>query len=145
MITPHALRGEEGEEPKRMTKALKVVNGRSRSKGRIFEVLAAYIEKFLAVINKEADSWSTWQSVEPLPDSEAEYVLTHLRRRALPATARYRDKSRGQVEVKAKCRVVALGHVECRPTDLKQLSRNSGTQVELCFGLQAPTRSSLMN
>lgn len=62
--------------------------------------------------------------MEPLPDSEAEYVLTHLRHRVLRTRACYRDKSCGQGEVRAKCRIVALGHLD---PDLKQLSRNSGT------------------
>ena len=52
-----------------------------------------------------------------------------LRKRILRARAAYRDKSKGVPPLRAKCRVVALGH--CDP-DLHELSRESATPTRQC-------------
>ena len=93
---------------------------------KVLEMDSTYIEKFLTAIQKEADSWSTWQSVEPLSDEEASRIFKHprLKHRVLKSRACYRDKSLGIGEVRAKCRIVALGHLD---PDLRSISRNSAT------------------
>ena len=75
---------------------------------------------------KESDSWATWESVEPLPDSEAEKILSDpvLKRRVIKSRACYRDKSLGIGDIKAKCRIVALGHLD---PDLSTLTRHTAT------------------
>ena len=93
---------------------------------KVLEMDSNYVEKFLTAIQKEADSWSAWQSVEPLSDTEASKVFNdaQLKHRVLKSRACYRDKSLGVGEVRAKCRVVALGHLD---PDLRTISRNSAT------------------
>ena len=85
-----------------------------------------YVEKFIEAVNKEAASWSEWQSVEPLSDQQAQQIYDdkELRKRIIPARACYRDKSCGVGELRAKCRVVALGHLD---PDLTEINRSSGT------------------
>ena len=85
-----------------------------------------YVDKFLATINKEVTSWLEWNSVEPLTPEQANQVYKDpkLAKRIIPARACYRDKACGIGEVKAKWRVVALGHLD---PDLATLNRNSGT------------------
>lgn len=58
---------------------------------RIAEMDEHYVEKFLAAIQKEADSWSAWQSVEPLSSAEAEKVFRdpQLKHRVLKSRACY--------------------------------------------------------
>ncbi|CAL1158281.1 unnamed protein product [Cladocopium goreaui] len=86
----------------------------------------AYVDKFLAAISKEANSWLEWNSVEPLSPEEAQKVLKDplLSKRILPSRACYRDKACGIGEVQPKCRIVALGHLD---PDLATLNRNAGT------------------
>ena len=86
----------------------------------------AYIDKFLAAIDKETNSWSEWRSVKPLSREEAQAVLRDkiLSKRVLRSRACYRDKNVGQGEVKAKCRIVCLGHQD---PDLEVLNRSSPT------------------
>lgn len=86
----------------------------------------AYVDKFLAAVEKEFQSWQEWNSVEPLTDDQVKDVMENstLARRILPARACYRDKACGIGEVQAKCRIVALGHLD---PDLAMLSRNAGT------------------
>ncbi len=93
---------------------------------KICEMPANYVDKFLEAIIKESDSWSTWQSVEPVPAKEAKQIMSDpvLRRRILKSRACYRDKSLGIGDIKAKCRIVALGHLD---PDLAEISRNSAT------------------
>ena len=85
-----------------------------------------HVEKFIEAVNKEASSWSEWQSVEPLSDHEAQQIFNdkELKKRIIPARACYRDKSCGVGELRAKCRVVALGHLD---PDLAEINRSSGT------------------
>ena len=92
----------------------------------ILSMPAKYVDKFLEAISKEALAWQQWQSVQPLSDAEAEQVFRDpkLSRRILPSRACYRDKSCGIGEIRPKCRIVALGHLD---PDLSQLSRNAAT------------------
>ena len=85
-----------------------------------------YVEKFIEAVNKEAASWSEWQSVEPLSDQQAQQIYDdkEMRKRIIPARACYRDKSCGVGELRAKCRIVALGHLD---PDLAEINRSSGT------------------
>ena len=87
---------------------------------KILEMPDSYIDKFLEAIIKEAESWSSWQSVEPISDREAQEILRH------PDKKRRVLKSQG--ELRPKCRVVALGHLD---PDLPVLSRNSATPGRL--------------
>ena len=69
----------------------------------------AHIQKFLEGIEKEANSWAEWRSIQPLTAAEAARVRADpaLRKRIWRSKAAYRDKRRGQGQLKAKC---ALGH-----------------------------------
>lgn len=94
---------------------------------RIVEMPGSYVDKFLAAVYKEAESWASWNSVEPLlTDAQAAAVYRDplLSQRILRSRAVYRDKALGVGEVRAKCRVVALGH---RDPDLEVLRRTSST------------------
>ena len=93
---------------------------------QIFSMPPAYIDKFLAAINKEAESWAEWQSVRPLTREEAQAVYKDklLKKRILRSRACYRDKNCGQGELRPKCRIVCLGHQD---PDLASLTRNSPT------------------
>lgn len=84
------------------------------------------LQKYLAAIEKEAMSWLKWKSITPLSREEARKVLADkiLAKRVLRARAAYRGKNRGQGEVKAKCRIVALGH---RDPNIFLLQRTSPT------------------
>lgn len=97
---------------------------------RIAEMPQQYQDRFLEAINKEAESWSTWQSVQPLSDQEAEKIFRDpvLGKRVLRSRACYRDKSLGVGEIRPKCRVVALGHLD---PDLGSIHRNSATPGRL--------------
>ena len=69
------------------------------------------------------------RSVRPLDEKEARAVLNVLNdkilsKRVMRSRACYRDKNCGQGEVKAKCRVVCLGHQD---PDLHSISRQSPT------------------
>lgn len=93
---------------------------------RIMEMPGSYVDKFLSAVYKEAESWASWNSVEPLTDAQAAEVYRDplLKRRILRSRAVYRDKALGVGEVRAKCRVVALGHQD---PDLEVLRRTSST------------------
>ncbi len=93
---------------------------------RILQMPVSYIDKFIEAVIKESDSWASWQSVEPLPDAEAEKILSDpvMKRRVIKSRACYRDKALGVGEVRAKCRVVALGHLD---PDIATLTRNTAT------------------
>ena len=90
------------------------------------EQLELYVESAV----KEAKSWFQWDSVEPLTPEQVKEVLASpkLRKRILRSRAVYRDKARGQGPLRAKCRVVCLGHLD---PDLKTLTRESPTPTEL--------------
>eukprot|EP00439_Symbiodinium_sp_Y106_P037341 s4645_g4.t1 len=84
------------------------------------------VPEYLKAIDKEARSWQEWQSVEPLSHEQAQQVLGDkiLVKRILRSRACYRDKSRGCGPIKAKCRIVCLGHAD---PDLFSLNRQAPT------------------
>ena len=92
----------------------------------ILEMDEASINQYLLSIEKEHNSWMEWRSIEPLKDSEADQVLKDpiLKKRCLRSRSAYRDKNRGSGQLRAKCRVVALGHND---PDLKSLTRSAPT------------------
>ena len=87
-------------------------------------------KKYVESARKEHEQWQTWASVKPLPDHETKKVLADpvLRTRVLRSRACYRDKNLGQGELRAKCRVVVLGH---KDPDLGSISRDSPTPTRL--------------
>ena len=97
---------------------------------KILEMPENYIDRFLEAVVKEAESWSSWQSVEPVDDAEARRIFQdpQLKKRVLRSRACYRDKSLGIGEVRAKCRAVALGHLD---PDLAAISRTTATPGRL--------------
>ena len=72
----------------------------------------AHVQKFLQAIEKEANSWMEWRSIKPLTDAEIAEIKGDavLRRRVMKSRAAYRDKNRQRGDLKAKCRIVVLGH-----------------------------------
>ena len=75
---------------------------------------------------REEASWRELQSIQPVSNQEADQILNdkQARRRVIRSRAAFRDKNRGQGEIKAKARVVALGH--CDP-DIFKITRESPT------------------
>ena len=92
----------------------------------IWKMPPSSVQKFLAAIEKEANSWSEWNSIRPLSEGEIRKVKNDptLRKRILRSRAAYRDKNRNQGELKAKCRIVALGHED---PDIYDITRSSPT------------------
>ena len=84
------------------------------------------ITKYVESAKAEEASWQQFDSVIPLTAQEANKVHQDpiLRRRILKARAAYRDKAKGQGPLKAKTRVVALGHLD---PDLQEICRESAT------------------
>ena len=84
------------------------------------------VPEYLKAIDKEANSWLEWKSVQPLSHEQARQVLNDkiLCKRILRTRACYRDKARGQGPLRAKCRIVCLGH---RDPDLFTLNRQAPT------------------
>jgi len=97
---------------------------------KILEMPQSHIDKLIEAINKEAESWSSWQSVKPINDKDVDYILSHptLKRRVLRSRGCYRDKAVGLGELRAKCRIVALGHLD---PDLAKISRSTATPGRL--------------
>ena len=93
---------------------------------QILQLPPSMIDKYLAAIEKEASSWEEWRSIRPLSREEALAVYKDkmLRHRIMRSRALYRDKNCGQGELRAKCRVVCLGHQD---PDLQQITRSSPT------------------
>ena len=85
-----------------------------------------HVQEYLKAVEKEAESWKQWNSVEPLTREQAAEILNSkiLSKRILRSRACYRDKSRGQGPVRPKCRVVCLGHQD---PDLFSLNRQAPT------------------
>ena len=98
----------------------------------IWNMPKSHIQKFLAAIEKEANSWAEWNSIRPLSLQEINEVKANpqLRRRILRSRAAYRDKNRGQGPLKAKCRIVALGHNDPDLYDLTRTSPTPGRSTE---------------
>ena len=93
----------------------------------------AHIQKFLQAIEKEANSWAEWRSIKPLTADEIAKVKGDpmLRRRVMRSRAAYRDKNRQRGELRAKCRIVVLGHCDL---DIFNLTRSSpGRQSTCCL------------
>eukprot|EP00434_Breviolum_minutum_P010232 symbB.v1.2.009030.t1/scaffold568.1/size186168/6 len=93
---------------------------------RILEMSPSYIDKFIEAVIKESESWATWESVQPIEEQEANRILADpiLKKRCIRSRACYRDKALGVGEVRAKCRIVALGHTD---PDLAVLTRHTPT------------------
>lgn len=70
----------------------------------ILQMPQNYLDKFIASVDKEANSCSEWQSIEPLIDQQADEVLKDpkLVKRVIPSRACYRDKACGVGELQAK-------------------------------------------
>ena len=90
------------------------------------EKLQAFVDSAV----KEARSLLHWESIEPLSASEIAKVMSspQLRRRILKSRAVYRGTARGQGPLRAKCRVVCLGHQD---PDLRSLTRESPTPTRM--------------
>ena len=86
----------------------------------------AHVQKFLQAIEKEANSWMEWRSIKPLTDAEIAEIKGDavLRRRVMKSRAAYRDKNRQRGDLKAKCRIVVLGHND---PDLFSITRSAPT------------------
>ncbi|CAK9087481.1 unnamed protein product [Durusdinium trenchii] len=82
--------------------------------------------KYVESAKAEEASWQQFDSVIPLTVQEANKVHQDpiLRRRIPKARAAYRDNAKGQGPLKAKTRVVALGHLD---PDLQEICRESAT------------------
>ena len=91
---------------------------------RILEMSPSYIDKFIEAVIKESESWATWESVQPIEEQEANQILADpiLKKRVIRSRACYRDKALGVGDVRAKCRIVALGHLG---PDLASLTRHT--------------------
>ncbi|CAK9008588.1 unnamed protein product [Durusdinium trenchii] len=92
----------------------------------ILEMNQEDIDKYVDSAKAEETSWQQFNSVIPLTTQEASQVFKDpiLKKRILRSRAAYRDKAKGQGPLKAKTRVVALGHLD---PDLKELCRESAT------------------
>ena len=84
------------------------------------------IQAYIKAVQNEEESWKAWSSVKPLSQKEADRIKNDkvLRRRILKSRAAFRDKNKGIPPVRAKARVVALGHLD---PDLFGLARESAT------------------
>ena len=93
---------------------------------RILEMSPSYIDKFIEAVIKESESWATWKLVQPIEEQEANQILADpiLQKRVIHSRACYRDKALGVGDVRAKCRIVALGHLD---PDLASLTRHTPT------------------
>ena len=83
-------------------------------------------QAFVEAVQKEEASWAKWKSIKPLSPPEATKIMSTpaLRQRIIPSRGCYRDKTKGQGPLQAKCRIVAQGHVD---PDLKSLTRQAPT------------------
>ena len=93
---------------------------------KIMDMGADYIQAFKESAIKEAKSWESLGSVQPLKTEQANQVMRNkaLSKRILRTRSCYRDKNKGQSDLKAKCRVVALGH---QAPDIYHLNREWAT------------------
>lgn len=93
---------------------------------RIVDGPSHVLEAFIKAAQSEESSWMSWHSVRALDAKEANAIMndSSQRRRILKSRAAFRDKAKGVPPIKAKCRVVALGHLD---PDLFSLSRESAT------------------
>ena len=93
---------------------------------KVLDMSPEHLEAFRQSVKKEYNSWLEWESVKPLSRAEADRVLKDkiLAKRVLRSRSCFRDKAKGLGELKAKCRVVALGH---RDPDVFHLNRECVT------------------
>ena len=93
---------------------------------KIMEMPPPQLEAYKEAVQKEHSSWMEWRSVKALSHQEASDVLKDktLAKRVLRTRSCFRDKAKGLGPLRAKCRVVALGH--CDP-DLRRLNRECPT------------------
>ena len=89
-----------------------------------------YLKEFVKAAEKEHQSWMEWGPVVPLSVKEADVVFKDplQRRRIMKPRSCYRDKNTGAPPLKAKARVVLLGH---KDPDLSMINRDSPTPSRL--------------
>ena len=92
-----------------------------------------YIQAFVEATIKEANSFTTWKSLQPIPEDEARRILNDpkLKKRIITSRGCYRDKNKNVPPLKAKTRIVCRGNQD---PDLVNLTRQAPT----------PTRTSEM-
>ena len=92
-----------------------------------------YIQAFVEATIKEANSFTTWKSLQPIPEDEARRILNYpkLKKRIITSRGCYRDKNKNVPPLKAKTRIVCRGNQD---PDLVNLTRQAPT----------PTRTSEM-
>ncbi|CAJ1397606.1 unnamed protein product [Effrenium voratum] len=80
-----------------------------------------YLEAFVKAAQEEEKSWMSWNSVREVEPELARKIMgdPRMSKRIIKSRAAYRDKNKSQGELKAKCRVVAIG---CCDPDLRQLA-----------------------
>lgn len=89
-----------------------------------------YLKEFVKAAEKEHQSWMEWGPVVPLSRKESDEVFKDplQRRRIMRTRSCYRDKNTGTAPLKAKARVVVLGH---KDPDLHMINRDSPTPSRL--------------
>ena len=89
-----------------------------------------FLEAFYKAAEKEHQSWMDWGPVIALSEKEAKEIMSdpQKRKRIMKSRSCYRDKNVGVPPLKAKARVVALGHTD---PDLSLISRDSPTPSRL--------------
>lgn len=103
----------------------------------------ATLQKYVESARKEHEQWMTWSLIRPLSREEAREVLkdpvlgARVRSRAC-----CRDKSQGQGELRAKTRVVVLGH---RDPDLTVINRDAPIPTRLTEQVLLPVYMSGRN
>ncbi|CAK9042996.1 Integrase catalytic domain-containing protein (Fragment), partial [Durusdinium trenchii] len=90
---------------------------------------AAY-DKFVEAASHEYTGWMQWSTIKPLTLKRIQEIRNDpvLRRRILKSRVAYKDKSKGQGQLRAKARTVLIGRQD---PDLKQLTRDSPTPTRL--------------
>ena len=93
---------------------------------KIMDLPSAQFQAYKEAVEKEHSSWMEWRSVRALTHQEASEVLKDkvLAKRVLRTRSCFRDKAKGLGPLRAKCRVVALGHND---PDLRRLNRECPT------------------
>ena len=93
---------------------------------KIMDLPSAQFQAYKEAVEKEHSSWMEWRSVRALTRQEASEVLKDkvLAKRVLRTRSCFRDKAKGLGPLRAKCRVVALGHND---PDLRRLNRECPT------------------
>ncbi|CAE7223119.1 LZTR1 [Symbiodinium necroappetens] len=115
-----------GKKHQGMTRAEAKALDREIPWRKILELDQPDIQAYVKAVEKEAKSWEEWGSVKALSHQEAHRILRDriLSKRVLRTRSCFRDKSKGLGELRAKCRVVALGH---KDPDIYKLNRECVT------------------